>query len=184
MFFLNLTLSLELPWPSLCPRRRGAAQVPVPVPPPAPAPVTGREANDMHGGGRFPAAYIRDQWGRLVGRIFSKWQIEVECMARNTRHRQRWQRILQERYDRRGRTSASAAVWDSSSATPSASASDAAPVRREDECPDCREVWVTVKGKGQRYHFKKRCYNAVRPVQLRVARAKGLTPCNICAKGA
>ena len=129
MFFLNLTLSLELPWPSLCPRRRGAAQVPVPVPPPAPVPDPRASAS----------------------------------------------------------ASASAAVWDSSSATPSASASanaNAAPVRREDECPDCREVWVTVKGKGQRYHFKKECYNAVRPVQLRVARAKGLTPCNICAKGA
>ena len=52
------------------------------------------EADRTYRGGLMPAAFVRNQWGRWVKKIFSIWQTEVDCMASNTRNRQRWRHVL------------------------------------------------------------------------------------------
>ena len=52
------------------------------------------EADRTYRGGLVPAKFVRDEWGRWDQMIFGIWQTEVNCMASNTRHQQRWRHVL------------------------------------------------------------------------------------------
>ena len=47
--------------------------------------------------GLVPAKFVRDQWGRMVKKLFSRWQVEADCMANDEKHRQRWMHYKWER---------------------------------------------------------------------------------------
>ena len=36
--------------------------------------------------GLVPAEFVRDQWGRMVKQLFSRWQVEADCMASDEKH--------------------------------------------------------------------------------------------------
>ena len=53
---------------------------------------TGHRSSDVpqrdriYRGGLVPAEFVRDQWGRMVKQLFSRWQVEADCMASNEKH--------------------------------------------------------------------------------------------------